>query len=157
MEKHDLKIIAFKNSLKKQIVDVWEQSVRATHSFLKPDDFEGIKKLVSEMDFSAFDLHCLVDNHKVIGFVGVADKKVEMLFLLPGYFGQGLGKKLMNFAYTELGASEVDVNEQNTGAVAFYKKLGYEIYERADKDEQKRDYPILKMKRKTNKPDGTQN
>ncbi|QGY46303.1 GNAT family N-acetyltransferase [Maribellus comscasis] len=157
MKKHDLKIIAFRDSLKKQIVDVWEQSVSATHNFLKPDDFEGIKKLVTEMDFSAFDLRCLMHNDKVIGFVGVAGKKVEMLFLLPDYFGQGLGKKLMNFAYTELGASEVDVNEQNTDAVAFYKKIGYKIYERTDKDEQKRDYPILKMKRKTNKPYGAQN
>lgn len=148
MKKTDFKIIPFKKSLKKQVVAVWEKSVSGTHNFLNPSDFDEIKKLVSEMDFSAFKVHCLMEGDNVVGFVGIADKKVEMLFLLPDYFGQGLGKKLMHFACTKLGANEVDVNEQNNDAVAFYKKLGFIIYERAEKDGQGNDYPILKMKLK---------
>ena len=69
-----------------------------------------------------------------------------MLFIDPAHFGQGLGKKLMNFAVNKLGADKVDVNEQNVKAVEFYKKLRFETYERTDKDDQGRTYPLLRMK-----------
>jgi putative acetyltransferase len=84
-------------------------------------------------------------EEKVAGFVGVADRKVEMLFLDPLFFGRGFGKKLMAHALIELNANKVDVNEQNLNAVKFYKKLGFEIYERTEKDDQGKSYPLLKM------------
>ena len=71
-----------------------------------------------------------------------------MLFLDPNYFGQELGKMLMNFALMELAADKVDVNEQNIKAVNFYKKSGFEIIERTEKDDQGRNYPLLRLKLK---------
>lgn len=38
------------------------------------------------------------------------------------------------------------VNEQNLKAVQFYKKYGVETFERTDKDDQGRHYPLLRMK-----------
>ncbi|RDV12574.1 GNAT family N-acetyltransferase [Pontibacter diazotrophicus] len=46
-------------------------------------------------------------------------------------------------------AMEVDVNEQNTKAVEFYQKLGFETYERTAQDDQGKDYPLLRMKLET--------
>ena len=69
-----------------------------------------------------------------------------MLFLDPDYFGQGLGKILMNYAINELSVDKVDVNEQNINAVNFYQRLGFKTYERTDKDDQGKDYPLLRMK-----------
>jgi putative acetyltransferase len=54
----------------------------------------------------------------------------------------------MNFALGELSADKVDVNEQNIKAVNFYKKSGFEIIERSEKDDQGRNYPLLRMKLK---------
>jgi len=71
-----------------------------------------------------------------------------MLFLDPKYFGQGFGKMLMDFALSELAVDKVDVNEQNINAVNFYKKFGFGIVERTEKDDQGRDYPLLRMKLK---------
>lgn len=79
------------------------------------------------------------------GFISVAEKQVEMLFLLPEYFGRGLGKKLMNYAITKLHIDKVDVNEQNNAAVSFYKRLGFTVYQRTEKDGMGMEYPILKM------------
>ena len=45
-------------------------------------------------------------------------------------------------------ADKVDVNEQNTGVVAFYKKLGFETYERTEKDDRGKDYPLLRMRQR---------
>lgn len=128
------------------MIDVWSASVLATHHFLSTADFNRIKALVEDIDFTDFDVHCLVIGVEVAGFIGVLDDKVEMLFLSPDYFGQNLGKYLMHFAMNELKANKVDVNEQNVAAVRFYEKLGFETYGRSDKDGQGNDHPVLRMK-----------
>ncbi|MFD2201389.1 GNAT family N-acetyltransferase [Shivajiella indica] len=139
-------ILPFKEDYKDQLVSVWGKSVARTHHFLKLTDFVEIRELVKQMDFTQFEVYCLIQEQKVLGFVGLTGNKVEMLFLDPDHIGKGLGRKLMDFAIQELKANEVDVNEENTNAVTFYKKLGFEVYERSDKDDQGRDYPILKMR-----------
>jgi putative acetyltransferase len=141
-----IEIVRYKDIYKDQLVSVWEKSVKATHHFLSPQDFISIKEIVRSIDFNAFEVYCLVEVSEVIGFIGVLERKVEMLFLDPDHFGQRLGKKLMDFALIELKADKVDVNEQNASAVKFYLKLGFKTYERTDKDDQGLDYPLLRMK-----------
>ncbi|OWK73084.1 GNAT family N-acetyltransferase [Flavobacteriaceae bacterium JJC] len=102
--------------------------------------------MVNNINFNDFQVFCLTKESLVLGFIGVADRKVEMLFIDPQYFGQGLGQKLLSFAVKELNADQVDVNEQNRKALQFYLKFGFETFERTDKDEQGRNYPLLRMK-----------
>jgi putative acetyltransferase len=75
--------------------------ILATHDFLTPTDFTEIKELVQTINFYHFQVYCLTEDDFVTGFIGVADKKIEMLFIDPKYFGKGLGKMLMNFAIHE--------------------------------------------------------
>jgi putative acetyltransferase len=146
MENQDFEIIKYTDKYRQQILDVWEQSVLATHNFLKPADFQAIKEIVKSIDFTAFDVYCLVQHGQVAGFLGVAERKLEMLFLSPAYLGKRLGKQLMNFALQELKVDKVDVNEQNARAVEFYKQFGFKTYERTEKDDQGNDYPLLRMR-----------
>lgn len=139
-------IIPYSDRLKSQILSVWEQSVKATHDFLSTEDFEEIKHFLSMFDFNLLHVHCLMNDFEVVGFMGVSDRKIEMLFLLPNHFGKGLGKQLIEFAFEKYQVNEVDVNEQNINAVSFYRKFGFEPYDRTDKDDQGREYPILKMR-----------
>ncbi|OOG77892.1 GNAT family N-acetyltransferase [Algoriphagus sp. A40] len=146
MDDYDFKIEAYREGFRDQLIGVWERSVLATHHFLSPTDFEEIKELVKSIDFNQLDVFCLTGEDRVLGFVGVLDRKVEMLFLDPDFFGQGLGKKLLMFALTQLGAGKVDVNEQNSKAVEFYRRSGFQTFERTDTDDQGRNYPLLRMK-----------
>lgn len=131
---------------RQQVLTIWEKSVIATHDFLTPTDFIEIKELVHNINFNDFQVFCLISENVIAGFIGVAEEKIEMLFLDPKYFGQGLGYKLLNFAVKELNADKVDVNEQNKKALKFYQKFGFETFERTDKDDQDRNYPLLRMK-----------
>lgn len=140
------RIIPYSPELRQQMLDVWERSVLATHDFLKPEDFKEIKELVATIDFSGFEVYCLMQEDKVRGFLGVADQKLEMLFLDPTSIGKGNGKKLLQFAVEKLNANKLDVNEQNSQAFAFYQKNGFKVYGRTDKDDQGRNYPLLRMK-----------
>lgn len=142
----NFEIQEYRENFREQILTVWENSVLATHDFLTPSDFEEIKELVESINFNDFQVFCLTSETSVLGFIGVADFKIEMLFLDPNYFGLGLGQKLLNFAIQELKADKVDVNEQNLKALKFYEKFGFETFERTDKDDQGRNYPLLRMK-----------
>lgn len=78
--------------------------------------------------------------------MGVEATKIEMLFVLPEYFGKGIGKELTALAITQYGAQYVDVNEQNPQATGFYGHIGFEVFERTELDGQENPFPILKMK-----------
>jgi putative acetyltransferase len=128
------------------IADVWERSVLATHHFL-PADFTAITKPLLVKDYlpKVALFHITDDQNAIVGFLGVSEQKIEMLFIHPQSFGKGLGKAMIDFAIHELGATKVDVNEQNEQAVGFYLKMGFKQIGRSEKDGQGNDYPILHL------------
>ena len=60
------------------------------------------------------------DDDTPIGFAGIADDKLEMLFLSPDYFQQGIGYKMISTAIQDYQIKYVDVNKQNPKALKFY-------------------------------------
>lgn len=128
------------------LIDVWEQSVRATHHFLPEDYLQEIKLLLPAI-FPSVPMYVYEDDAKqLLGFTGVADGKIEMLFLRPDARGKGIGKILLHYAMYILGAYELDVNEQNGQAVAFYLHMGFTVIERKETDGLGRPFPLLYMK-----------
>lgn len=128
------------------ILSIWEKSVKATHHFLREADFEAIKAILQAFNFSDLNVHCLFNGETMSGFIGIANQKIEMLFLDPQCIGKGLGLQLINFAFNHYQVNAVDVNEQNVSALNFYLKAGFRVYERTEKDDLGKGYPILKMK-----------
>ena len=132
-----------------RLLEVWEASVRATHHFLSEPDIQFLKPLVLEGVFHLPHLHCVRDSAgNLVGFVGVADGKMEALFVHPLWHGIGLGRRLAEHAMHKLRATEVDVNEQNEQAVGFYRKLGFEVYGRSELDSTGKPFPLLHMRLK---------
>lgn len=121
--------------LREKVLSVWEESVLATHHFLSREDFAILKDLLHKLDLKLFEIYCLMDRGEVAGFIALSGRKIEMLFLNPEYIGLGLGKRLIRFAIYDLDANLIDVNEQNTRALQFYRKAGFEVFERTDKDD----------------------
>ncbi|MFY0601454.1 MAG: GNAT family N-acetyltransferase [Cyclobacteriaceae bacterium] len=128
------------------IVDLWEASVRATHDFLPESDIVYFKPLILNEYLDAVDLRCARDDsNQIIGFLGTAENKIEMLFIHPDSFGSGVGKLLLKYGIKELGATKVDVNEDNPNAVGFYNHMGFEVVSRSELDPLGKPYPILSM------------
>lgn len=128
------------------LVEIWEAAVRATHHFLPESDLQVIKPLLREQYFPAVQLTCARDEAgRILGFLGHAEDRVEMLFVDPHSHGQGVGRRLMRHAIDELGATRVDVNEQNPQAVGFYQHLGFVVTDRSRLDGGGRPFPILHM------------
>ena len=57
----------------------------------------------------------------------------------------------MTCAEMEFDTDKVDVNEQNQEALGFYKHLGYDIIGRSPLDGQGRPFPVLHLKKTSNK------
>lgn len=128
------------------LMDVWERSVRATHHFLPEDYLQEIKLMLPAI-FPSVTMYVYVDESKqLLGFTGVAEGKIEMLFLHPEARGKGIGKILLHYSMHILGAYELDVNEQNEQAVGFYQHMGFTVIERKETDGLGRPFPLLLMK-----------
>lgn len=127
------------------LIKVWEASVRATHDFLPNANINELKPLILEHYFDAVELRCAKDNDEIVGFVGVADGNIEMLFIKPSHIGKGIGKLLTVYALNQLGASKVDVNEQNPKAIGFYLKMGFKQVGRSELDGQGNPFPLIHM------------
>lgn len=141
-----LEILKYKDAWRNDMIALWERSVRATHDFLAPDDIDFFKSLVQGIDFNSFDVYCAFEGAEMVGILGVLDRKLEMLFLEPKFIGKGYGKQLMDFSLSELHVNSLDVNEGNANAIEFYKRSGFQVYDRTELDDHGKAYPILKMK-----------
>jgi len=130
-----------------RVMQVWEDSVRASHDFLSEAEIESLKPLVQSACIEGMTLYCTRDNAgAVTGFLGVDSPKVEALFVHPDWHGKGIGRHLMNYAISEHDTTLVDVNEQNQQALAFYLHLGFEIASRSEVDGFGKPYPLLHLK-----------
>lgn len=130
-----------------RLVEVWEASVRATHHFLSEADIQFFKPAVRDELVGALELACVRGaDGRLAGFVGVADGKVEALFIHPALRGRGAGRTLLEHAVHVLGATRVDVNEQNEQAVGFYRRMGFETEGRSPLDSLGKPFPLLHMR-----------
>lgn len=133
--------------LLQQLTTVWEASVKATHLFLSDEEIAAIKPYVSQALVDIAHLIVAVNERGIIvAFMGIAERKLEMLFISPAERGQGLGKKLLLYGVEKFSVNEVCVNEQNPQALGFYEHMGFQVYKRTPVDEQGRPYPLLFMK-----------
>lgn len=129
-----------------EMLSVWENSVRATHDFITEADIAFFKPMIIEHAFPAVILECIKSSSgSILGFVGVHDSKIEMLFILNEARGQGVGKLLLQYAIEQLGATHVDVNEQNPLAIGFYEHMGFSLVSRSPVDDMGKPFPILHM------------
>ena len=135
------------STLINQLLEVWEDSVRATHLFLSNEGIENIKKYIPQ---AIFDISHLIiaksDNNTPIAFMGIENQKLEMLFIRNNEREKGLGKKLLNYGIENYNINELVVNEQNPNAKGFYEHIGFKVYKRSKFDEQGNSYPILYMR-----------
>lgn len=130
-----------------QLLDVWESSVKATHLFLSENEVENIKKYVPQALREIPHLIIIENENQVlVGFMGIVEQHIEMLFVSAEERGKGLGKELLKYGIEKYSVNDLAVNEQNPLAKGFYEHMGFRIYKRTEKDEQGNPYRLLYMR-----------
>lgn len=130
-----------------QLLEVWENSVRATHLFLSEKEIKSIREYVPQALREIAHLMIAEDEAGcAAAFMGIEDGTLEMLFIAPKERGKGLGKRLIQYGMENYGIKRMAVNEQNPQARGFYEHMGFHVYKRTDHDEQGNPYPLLYMR-----------
>ena len=136
MEKKIVQVQERTQQLIRQLLNVWESSVRATHDFLSEEEIIKIREYVP----------MAIEIGEPVAFMGIDSNRLEMLFLSPEVRGKGLGKQLLQYGIETYNIQELTVNEQNPQAVGFYEHMGFQTYKRTEYDEEGNPYPLLYMR-----------
>jgi len=127
------------------LVAIWRSAVRATHNFLEPADFDRIEGALATDYLPAVTLVVAERDGAAVGFAGVLDGSLEMLFVSDDARGGGVGSALLSEVIAAHGVTRVDVNEQNPGALGFYEHRGFRVTGRSPLDGDGRPYPIVHL------------
>jgi len=125
---------------------IWRRAVDATHDFLAEADRNEIEAGLQSVYFPAVVLSVAERDGRPVGFSGVLEGTLEMLFVDATERGGGIGTALLAHAITDQGVTTVDVNEQNASAAGFYAHRGFEVVGRSETDEAGRPYPLLHLR-----------
>ncbi|MFC8038981.1 GNAT family N-acetyltransferase [Paenarthrobacter sp. NPDC057355] len=132
-----------------RLVEIWREAVLATHDFLDESDFNRIESHLASDYFPAVTLTVAEKDGIPVGFAGVLDGALEMLFVSDAVRGHGVGTALLAEVVKSQGVSKVDVNEQNDAAHGFYRSRGFVQTGRSELDADGRPYPILHLELNT--------
>ncbi|WAC43571.1 acetyltransferase [Pseudomonas sp. SL4(2022)] len=129
-----------------RLLNIWLRSVRATHHFLQESDIEALLPQLRDVYLPAVELWVVVDTEdSPLGFIGLNEHHVEMLFIEPDLRGKGIGRTLLDHARSSRNQMSVDVNEQNPEAVGFYLHYGFFQTGRSPLDGEGRPFPLLHL------------
>lgn len=126
------------------LLNIWERSVRQSHYFLSDSDIAFYRPFIEKF-LSQLEVYVIRQSGRIVAFMALGDNSIEMLFVTPSKFKAGYGSQLIDIAIYERGIGKVDVNEQNTNALDFYKKKGFVVVERDNYDAFGKPYPILHL------------
>lgn len=129
------------------LLEIWESSVRATHHFVIEEDISFFRKAIQEQQmFENSNLTVVRDEaNTILGFMGVTDNNLDMIFIGGEYIGKGVGGMLMRHAINQLNVTKVDVNEENIDGLGFYQHFGFVVAARSEYDDMGKPYPLLHM------------
>ncbi|SFB03189.1 putative acetyltransferase [Cohnella sp. OV330] len=140
-------VVPYHDNYQLEVLDIWYRAVKLTHTFLTDEDITFYHRMLRNGALNQVEIWLeLSDNNEPSGFIGLDGTKIEMLFVDPKYHRTGVGSRLINHAQSIKGCRlEVDVNEQNENAYAFYKQLGFVQIGRSELDSSGRPFPLLHL------------
>lgn len=129
-----------------RLVRIWRSAVTATHDFLSEADIAYYEDRIATTYLPALDLTVADVDGDAVGFSGVANGKLEMLFVDAAQHRHGAGTALLYAAFMHYPELLVDVNEQSPQAVEFYHRRGLVTIGRSATDIEGRPFPLLHLR-----------
>ena len=117
----------FKESDIHDIETIYEKSNNAVALKADPTFFSRDKKnFISKTIRSCRNL-VYESEGKAVGIVSCSGEYIEGLFVLPEHWNKGIGSALLDSVLAEKNELSLQVYADNTRAVGFYRKHGFEI------------------------------
>ena len=120
------------------------QAICAIHDAARPDELRGscdprafvpIEQDTEVEDLNRSQKFVAVDGEKVVGFVGTDEKYLAWLYVLPAYYHQGIGRRLLQKGLEIIGAGAwTIVLDGNHKAIKLYESEGMKEVRRFESD-----------------------
>lgn len=129
------------------LVAVWRNAVEGSHDFVARADLAEIESRLLREYLPSVEITVATIDGVPVGFSGIVGDDVAMLFVAADHQGSGVGSALLAHARTGRTRLTLDVNEPNEPAVAFYRRQGFRVVGRSERDGEGRPYPLLHLER----------
>ncbi len=118
-----------------RLLAIWQAASLKGHPFFSADQIAQQRRQVAEIYLPKAETWVAVRSGGAVGFIGLIDGFIGGLFVDPSAHGQGIGRLLVDHAMKLRGALSLEVYALNTGALAFYRRLGFEEVDRRPFDD----------------------
>lgn len=109
-----------------QVADIWLDTNIKAHYFIPAQYWKSNLELVKELLLQA-TVYVYEDNQKIQGFIGLNGEYIEGIFVSVEMQSHGIGKLLLDYIKNRKTKLFLNVYQQNTCAISFYKREGFEI------------------------------
>ncbi|WP_181418824.1 GNAT family N-acetyltransferase [Aquipseudomonas alcaligenes] len=124
---------------------LWAEAVAITYAFLSDEAIQHQRKVVARL--SGVDTYIARVRGLVVGFVSINNFSLLGLFVTPAFQRRGIGKALVEHVAQCAPRLSVVVYQSNIGALAFYRKLGFDMTDVRNMDGDGFPYPVFEMRR----------
>lgn len=142
-----LTIRLFESCDKARALDIWLEASAIAHPFFTAEQLREQQALVRDIYLDKAETWVAEADGILLGFIGLLDNWIGGLFVAPTAQRKGVGRALVEHASSLKGALALEVYEANVTAQAFYQRLGFEVTDRRETDDNGLTFPLLKMVR----------
>ena len=122
-------IRSFKDADLDDVMQIWLNSNIDAHFFVDEDygksNFNSVSQMISEAEVYVYET-----GKGIIGFIGVVDSYIAGLFVKKDFRSQKIGKQLLDYVKTLNKSLLLDVYAENSLAIKFYKREGFQIIDK---------------------------
>lgn len=110
------------------IMEIWLESTIRAHSFIEKDYWVNNYDLVKTKYIPYSKTYVYEEGNKIKGFISIIENNfIGALFVDNNSEGNGIGKKLLDFAKKEYKSLSLAVYKENEKALKFYLREGFSI------------------------------
>ena len=109
-----------------KVADIWLDTNIKAHPFIPAQYWKNNLEFVKEALLQA-EVYVYENDNEIQGFIGLNDEYIEGIFVSDEVQSQGIGKMLLNSAKNKRNELRLNVYQQNTRAISFYQREGFEI------------------------------
>lgn len=128
-----------------QLIYMWNECLEQIPHLFSQTQLNQIQALyIQHGYYKLLKLFHIEIGSEIVGAIGLANDKVEMILVSPRFMRQGVCNQLINHA-VELGACYVDVSEHHQVLLKIFTKCGFKMMARSESDAEGYPNPILHL------------
>lgn len=113
------------------IMEIWLNTNISAHHFIDSHYWKDNYDLVKEQLPTA-NINVYLEGNEILGFIGISENFIAGLFVKEGVQSRGIGTQLLNSVKQSVNSLKLDVYKENTQAIQFYSKHGFNVSDEND-------------------------